>query len=274
VNQIYYILNRVFASGLVEGSISSLNYAAKLAQFPAGVFVLAITVAVYPSLTEYALKGDLQKFQGALEKGLGVVMLLTAPAAVGLAVLRFPIVRLLFEGGAFTASDTMNTASALLYYAGGIVAFSLILVLLRVFFAFRDVKTPVLAGFLGIAVNVIISFLAIENLGHNGLALATSMGSIVNMLVFFLFLKKHLPQITFGPLLISLAKISVASLLMGVAVYTVSLLFAGCGDFLQVLSGIIAGVIVYIALVFLLRMREGVWAKEMIRKRLKIKRIS
>lgn len=274
VNQIYYILNRVFASGLAEGSISSLNYAAKLAQFPAGVFVLAIAVAVYPSLTEYALKGDHLKFRSALEKGLGVVMLLTTPAAVGLIVLRVPIVRLLFEGGAFTAADTLNTASALLYYAGGIVAYSLILVLLRVFFAFRDVKTPVLAGFLGIATNVAVSFLTIKALGHNGLALATSLGSIVNMLVFFALLKKHLPTMTFGPLLISLLKISIASLLMGVAVYGVSLLFAGSGDLLRVLFGMVVGVIVYMALVLLLRMREGIWVKEMILKKFGVKRVS
>lgn len=274
VNQIYYILNRVFASGLAEGSISSLNYAAKLAQFPTGVFVLAIAVAVYPSLTEYALKGDLQRFRAALEKGLGVVMLLAAPAAVGLAVLRVPIVRLLFQGGAFTAADTVNTASALLYYSGGIVAYSLILVLLRVFFAFRDVKTPVLAGLFGIAANVAVSFLTLKTLGHNGLALATSLGSVGNMLVFFVLLRKHLPEMTFGPLLTSLWKISLASFLMGVAVYLVSLFFAGSSDLLCVLCGVVAGVIVYLALVFLLHLPEGVWVKELVLKKCGGKHVS
>lgn len=274
VNQIYYILNRVFASGLAEGSISSLNYAAKLAQFPAGVFVLAIAVAVYPSLTEYALKGDLQRFRSALEKGLGVVLLLAAPAAVGLAVLRVPIVRLLFEGGAFTAADTLHTASALLYYTGGIVAYSLILVLLRVFFAFRDVKTPVWVGLFGIAANVAVSFLTLKLMGHNGLALATSLGSVVNMLVFFVLLKKHLPSMTFGPLLLSVLKISAASLLMGVAVYGVSLFFDGSSDLLCVLNGIAVGLIVYLIFVFLLRLPEGVWVKEILLKKRGEKHIS
>ncbi len=274
VNQVYYILNRVFASGLAEGSISSLNYAAKLAQFPAGVFVLAIAVAVYPSLTEYALKGDLQRFRDTLEKGLGVVLLLAAPAAVGLAVLRVPIVRLLFEGGAFTVVDTLNTASALLYYTGGIVAYALILVLLRVFFAFHDVKTPVLAGLFGIAANVAVSFLTLKTLGHNGLALATSLGSIVNMLIFFVLLKKHLPSMTFGPLLLSVLKIGVSTLLMGVAVYGVSLLLAGFSDLLCVLSGIAVGLIVYLIFVFLLRLPEAVWLKEMLLKKRGGKHIS
>lgn len=274
VNQIYYILNRVFASGLAQGSISSLNYAAKLAQFPAGVFVLAIAVAVYPSLTEYALKGDLQRFREALEKGLGVVLLLAAPAAVGLAILRVPIVRLLFEGGAFTAADTLNTASALLFYTGGIVAYSLILVLIRVFFAFRDVKTPVFAGLLGIGANVAVSFLTVKTMGHNGLALATSVGSIVNMLVFFALLKKHLPAMTFGPLLLSILKIAAATAFMGVAVYRVSLIFGHSSDWLSVLTGIGVGVAVYLCFVFLLRLPEGAWLKEKLLKKRGFKRKS
>ena len=268
VNQIYYILNRFFASGLAEGSISALNYGAKLAQFPAGVFVSAIAVAIYPLLTEYAIVGDLKRFRDALEKGIGVVLLLSAPAAVGLMVLRVPIVRLLFEHGAFTAADTLAASSALFYYAGGIVAYSLILVLLRVFFAFSDVKVPVYAGLCGIAANVLVSLVLMRSMGHDGLALATTVGSTVNMLVFFFFLKKHLPEMTFGPLLVSVGKIFAASLLMGAAVALTARLLSGCGDLTVLMAGISVGVLFYLLLVVVFRMREGQWVKEMIMKKI------
>lgn len=272
VNQIYYILNRIFASGLAEGSISALNYAAKLSQFPAGIFITAIAVVVYPLLTEFAIKGDLTRFNDALEKGLGTVMLLMAPATAGLIVMRVPIVRLLFEGGAFTATDTVHTASALLYYAIGIVPCALILVLLRVFLAFRDVKTPVYAGAAGILANVILSFVTIRAMGHNGLALATTAANIVNTLVFFIYIKKHLPRLSFMPLLVSAAKILAASVLMGAAVYLLTLFAANAPDLVVVVLGILCGVLVYTALIFLFRMKEGVWLKEMLMKKMIAKR--
>lgn len=268
VNQIYYMLNRFFASGLAEGSISALNYGAKLAQFPAGVFVSAIAVAIYPLLTEYAIVGDLKRFQDALEKGLGIVLLLSAPAAVGLMVLRVPIVRILFEHGAFTAADTLAASSSLLFYAGGIVAYSLILVLLRVFFSFSDVKVPVYAGLCGIATNIIVSLLLMNSMAHQGLALATTLGSIVNMLVFFFFLRKHLPEMSFRPLLVSSAKIFLASLLMAVVVALTARLLSARGDFTVLLAGISVGVLFYLLLVVLFRMREGRWVKEMILKKI------
>ena len=272
VNQIYYMLNRFFASGLAEGSISALNYGSKLAQFPAGVFVSAIAVAIYPLLTEYAVRGDKESFRNALEKGLGVVMLLTIPAAVGLIVLRVPIVRILFEHGAFTPADTLAASSALMYYAIGTVAYSMIMVLLRVFFAFSDIKTPVIAGCFGIAANIAVSWLTMDAMGHDGLALATTMGSIVNMLVFFFFLKKHLPKMVFSPMLVSFGKIGLSALLMGLAVAVLEYFFASLGDWFVIIVGALCGIALYLGLAALLRTREMGWVKEIVMKKLSKKR--
>lgn len=269
VNQIYYMLNRFFASGLVEGSISALNYGSKLAQFPAGVFVSAIAVTIYPLLTEYAVRGDKEKLRNTLEKGLGFVLFLTVPAAIGLIVLRVPIVRVLFEHGAFTSADTLAASSALMYYSIGTVAYSLILVLLRVFFAFSDIKTPILAGACGILVNVIVSVATMNVMAHNGLALATTLGSIANMLVFFLCLSRHLSKMDFRPLLCSAAKISLASLLMGVAVKIVMLLLEGRGDWFVIACGLIVGVLCYVLLSVVFRIGEMDKVKEMLLRRLR-----
>lgn len=269
VNQIYYMLNRFFASGLAEGSISALNYGSKLAQFPAGVFVSAIAVTIYPLLTEYAVRGDKEKLRHTLEKGLGIVLLLTVPAAVGLIVLRVPIVRILFEHGAFTSADTLAASSALMYYSIGTVAYSLILVLLRVFFAFSDIKTPVLAGLCGIATNILVSMATMKGMAHDGLALATTMGSIVNMLVFFLCLPRHLSKMDFSPLLISTAKILLASVLMGAAVKGVMALSAHLGDLFVIVCGLVVGILCYAVFAVLLRTREMSWVKEMLSRRLR-----
>ena len=265
VNQIYYILNRFFASGLAEGSISSLNYGAKLAQLPSGIFVAAIAVAIYPLLSEYAIRDDLKSFEKSLEKGLGIIMLLAVPAAVGLMVLRVPIVRLLFEHGAFTADDTLMTASSLLFYAVGLIAYSLIMVLLRVFFAFRDVKVPVIAGLGGILTNIFVSVVTVGVMGHKGLALATTAASIVNMLIFFFYIRKHLPEMEFRPFLCSCGKIVTASLIMGAAVALIGRLLADGGDLLLICVSVFAAIIIYLILMIVFKIREGRWLVEMIR---------
>ncbi|MGI5874181.1 MAG: murein biosynthesis integral membrane protein MurJ [Bacillota bacterium] len=267
VNQVYYILNRFFASGLAEGSISSLNYGARLAQLPSGIFVSAIAVAIYPLLSEYAIRGDLVRCREALERGVGVILLLAVPAAVGLMILRVPIVRLLFEHGAFTADDTLMTSSALLFYAGGIIAHSLVMLLLRVFFAFSDVKVPVIAGIGGIAVNIAVSLLTIGGMGHNGLALATTLASAANMLIFFLYVRKHLPDMAFRPLLISCGKIFFASAVMGIAVALTRALCSGWGDLALLCVAITVAVAVYLLLAAALRIREGAWLWEMVKNR-------
>lgn len=275
VNQIYFALNRIFASGLAEGSISALNYANKLVNFPGGVFVAAIAAAIYPSFTEYAYKGELKKLASSLEKGIGIVMLLGIPAAIGLMVLQVPIVQLLFEGGAFTHQNTLDTASALFYFSIGLFPFAAVLVLTRVFYAFGDVKMPVYAGIVGIVVNVAGSLLLMGPMAHNGLALANSLSGVVNMLIFFVALKRYLPELKYKPFLDSFVRISLASLVMGAAIYfSKDALFAffgndgGKGTMMVVLIGIAGGIALYVLLAFLLRVKEAFYVKEMISQKI------
>ncbi len=275
VNQIYFALNRIFASGLAEGSISALNYASKLVNFPSGVFVAAIASAVYPSFSEFVIKGEKDRLAGSLQKGVGMVMLMGIPAAIGLIVLRVPIVQLLFEGGAFTHENTLQTASALLYFSIGLFPFAAILVLTRVFYAFGDVKIPVYAGIAGIAINVATSFLAIGPLAHNGLALANSFAAIANMLIFFVVLKKYLPGLSYRPFVDSFLRIGISSLGMGLAIRfalpVLERVFGTGGDrglLLVVAIAICGGIALYILLCFLFRIREAVYMKEIISRKI------
>ncbi|MEG0873758.1 MAG: murein biosynthesis integral membrane protein MurJ [Clostridiales bacterium] len=270
VNQIYYILNRIFASGLPEGSISVLNYASKVVGLPSGIFVAAIAVAIYPSFTEYALKGQKDYFVNSLEKGMGIVMLLAIPSTIGLVVLANPIVSVLFQRGAFDQLAALNTADALIWYSIGLFPYAAILVLMKAFYAFGDVKLPIYAGIFGIITNVVVSFITMGFMGHTGLALATSLASTVNMLVFFVALKKHLPTLKYRPFVQSFAKITISSLGMGAGVLLVGLILSKLGitgNLPFVLCGILVGVAIYFALVYILKVREIMYLKEIIMKK-------
>lgn len=271
VNQIYYILNRIFASGLSEGSISVLNYASKVVNLPSGIFVAAIAVAVYPAFTEYALRDEKESFIASLEKGMGVVMLLAIPSAVGLICLADPIISVLFERGAFDHAASVSTAQALSWYSIGLFPYAAILVLMKAIYAFNDVKAPIYAGIGGIIVNVAVSFITVGFMGHQGLALATALASTVNMLLFIPPLRKHLPMIKYRNFIQSFFRILLSAIVMGVVVLLLAKVLRHTplnGDTAIVFICILVGVVVYFIMAMVLKVREVIYFREILNRKL------
>lgn len=274
VNQIYLAINRYFASGLSEGSISALNYAGKLMNLPMGIFVLAVSSAIFPTLSEHAVKDNRQALGETLNRGLKMVLLVTLPASAGLMALDVPIVRLLFERGAFDAAATQMTAAALFYFAVGMFAMAVNMVLTRAYYAFRDVRTPLYLGFSSILINILFSKLLVGTLGHSGLALANTIAAVFSAAAMYLLLKKHLPKLGALDLLVSVLKALAASLCTAAAAVLsynyMSAVFAGQDSkhlLVQVTVAISSAALVYAAAVILLREREVI----SMLKRLKVK---
>lgn len=217
VNQLYLAINRYFASALAEGSISSLNYASKLMNLPLGIFVLAVSSAIFPTLSEQAVQGDRDILGSTLVRGLKMVLLVTLPAAAGLIALRLPIVKLLFERGAFDATATQMTADALLYFCLGMFAMSANMVITRAYYAVSDVKTPLIIGMLSIGVNIIVSIVLLRYMNHSGLALANTLASVFSAVFMYLKLKKHIPRLYVKKLLMSAGKSTIASVLTAIS---------------------------------------------------------
>ncbi len=116
IGSLYLMIDWRLASGLAEGSIAALNYANKLMQLPQGLFVTAVATAIFPTLSRLAAESRLAELAGALRRGMKVILLLAVPGAVGLLVLREPVVALLFERGAFDARATAMTAGGALVF--------------------------------------------------------------------------------------------------------------------------------------------------------------
>jgi len=268
VNQIYLAVNRIFASGLSEGSISALNYASKLMNLPVGIFVAAIAAAIYPMLSEKAMGKDMEGLANTMSKGLGMVTLVALPAAAGLIVLRVPIVQLLFQRGAFGYNDTLITAYALLFLCVGLVFVAVNMVLTRAYYASGNVYTPVIVGVFSIGVNVLASFLLIKPLGHGGLALSNSLAAAANTVFLYIFFCRKLPAFSQSTFFASIGKMLVATLVMGATAWGVKIFLAplaargSLGLLMIVGIAIIAGVIVYFIVAKILRVHEidQLWA--------------
>lgn len=219
--QINVLVNTFFVSG-IEGGLSWLGYAFRLMQFPIGLFGVAIGTASVPVLSRLANQENFGEFRNTLSSSLKLVFLMTLPSACGLVVLGEPIIRLLYShGGAFKEADVPMTAYALAGYSIGLTGYAAIKILSPAFYALNDAKTPMIIALVSIAVNALASYLfrdwlAPYNLGHVGVALATSSVALVNFFALALMMRKRIKRLNGGEIFSSFIKIAVASVLMSV----------------------------------------------------------
>ncbi len=203
VYQINILLGTMLASFLPLGSISYLYYADRLVQFPLGIFGVAVGTAALPSLAGLAGKKDWKGFGSGLSSALNLTVFISLPAAAGLAGLAQPIVGLLFERGAFTASSVIQTALALQAYALGLPAFSCVRPLVSAFYALEDTKTPVWIAVICLVLNIGLGLVLMTSWQHVGLAMATSLASWANvgLLTWSLSRKHALDRLRLSPAL-------------------------------------------------------------------------
>jgi putative peptidoglycan lipid II flippase len=222
VYQINILVGTLLASLLPQGSVSYLYYADRLVQFPLGIFAIAIATAVLPTLSRQAAAKDTDALRETFAYAIRLVLFITVPAMIGLIVLREPIVALLFKRGAFDAETVRQTAVALLYYCVGLWAFSAVRVVVSTFYALQDTRTPVRMAIIAIAANIVFSIILMKPLAHGGLALATSLSSILNLVLLICVLKKRLGVSDWRPIVISGIKTVASSAIMGVGVYIIA----------------------------------------------------
>jgi putative peptidoglycan lipid II flippase len=274
VTQLYVVVNTFLASYLAEGSVSYLYYADRLLEFPMGVFAIAIATAVLPALSDETARGDLNAVKDTLSFALRLTLFVTLPAMVGLIVLRYPILNLLFQRGAFTELSTEMTAQALFYYALGLVAFAGVRILVPVFYSLQDTRTPVKVAFLSLLANASLGVVLMIPLKHAGLALASSLAASVNFALLAILLRKKIGPIGAAKIRRSFGKNLGASILMGLTAYAICMQgqwkSSGItGGKIALLSAAIAvGILVYGGACYLLRSDEIRGALDLFKKRL------
>jgi putative peptidoglycan lipid II flippase len=189
VSQLSLLINTVFASFLVSGSVSWLYYADRLMEFPAGVLGVAVGTILLPSLSKFHAEGAPGEYSRLLDWGLRVTLLLALPAAAALAVLAIPLIATLFHYGAFGAEDAWMTRRALIAYSVGLVGMILVKILAPGFYARQNMATPVRIGILTLAATQAMNLAFIGPLRHAGLALAIGLGACLNAALLYRHLR-------------------------------------------------------------------------------------
>ncbi|MEK6222702.1 MAG: murein biosynthesis integral membrane protein MurJ [Chloroflexota bacterium] len=221
VVQLNFLVNVIVATGLPPGSLTAIVVAFQIMTMPQVVIAQAISIAALPTFSAQVAQGELGEMRQSLAATIRGILLLSLPAAVGLILLREPIISLLFERGQFDARSVELTAWALLWYTVGLVGHSLVEILSRAFYALHDTKTPVLIGTLAMSLNVILSF-TLPNLFHQigwlplgGLALANTLATALEMVILLYLMYKRLDGIAGAYIFTGALKSIVSASIMG-----------------------------------------------------------
>ncbi len=261
IGQISLLINIIFASFLVSGSVSWLYYADRLMEFPTGLLGVAIGTILLPSLARHHADQSAAEFAKLLDWGLRLTLMLALPAAVALALLAVPLITTLFHYGEFSTHDVLMTRNALIAYSIGLLGLIMVKVLAPGFYARQDIRTPVKIALIALLATQAMNFAFIWPLQHAGLALAIGLGACVNAGLLYRQLRRrgiYTPQPGWAAFAL---KIVIAIAAMGVCLWFA----AGSGDewlaaaatarMLRLTGVVLLGAAVYFATLWLLGFR-------------------
>lgn len=193
VNQINTFVDKMLASGLVSGSVSALNYSYLLVNMITALTTAIIVTIIYPRLTRAQSSGDATGFDRACQAGVSVSLIIAVPFSLGAALYSEPVIRLVYERGAFDAASRSLTVGAFAFYSLGLVFVAVNALLVKVFYSLQDMKAPVAAGAVAALTNIGLNLLFVGPLAQRGLALATSIAALVNTVCLVAMLRRRHP---------------------------------------------------------------------------------
>jgi putative peptidoglycan lipid II flippase len=269
--QLNHLVNTTLASGF-SGGVSAFNNAFAILVLPVAAIGQAIGTVIFPSISAHITRGERAQFASAFVRALSIVITLSLPAAAGLIVLGEPLIRLLFERGAFDAQATTWVAFALSWLALGLPAHAALELVTRAFYALKDSLRPALAAILSVGLNIAMSmafyrtFEALGWLPFGGLGLANALATIAETGILYGALAKREPRVRMRSVLIPLGKASLATLVMALLIR--GWLFAVGDGALATLAAVGLGCVVYFGASFALRNEEAVLVLSAIRQRI------
>lgn len=262
IYQINFLVSRSLAFSLNESAVSVLTLANRIMEVPQGIFTVSVATVVFPLIATFAARGEMENLAGAYWKGMRLICIITVPAAVGFLLLSEPIVRLLFQYGAFNAEDTRQTAPVLAIMALGLPLYSWVTQSIRGCYSLKDTVTPVKIAAVCFVVNLAASILLMRWWATEGLAWAGNVAIVLQAVLLQRALVRKVPNLHARVLLPSLGKIALATVAMALGIVAARWGVALAGlpvrakDLVAVVAVIPAAVAVYGACLWALRIEE------------------
>jgi putative peptidoglycan lipid II flippase len=224
IAQINFFVDTFFANAprMPRGSLTALYVADRVMELVLGGYAIAVATAILPMMAHQAAANDYEGLKRTFTFALRIVAYITIPAAVGLMILREPIIRMLFQHGQFVAESTRLTARPLLYYAIGLPALACVKLIVPAFYSARDTKTPVIVACISFVLNIVLNIVFLQvifykRFQNGGPALATVLATLFDFFVLFAIFRLRYGALGSSEIFRSIWKITVCSAIMGAA---------------------------------------------------------
>ncbi|MBN1327231.1 MAG: murein biosynthesis integral membrane protein MurJ, partial [Candidatus Cloacimonetes bacterium] len=214
IRQINLAVDLILASLLATGSIAALSYGNRLMQLPLGIFGVSAGVAVLPLFSRFISENNWNELSEKLRFSIISLSLIMLPITAFLVAAGRDIIRLIFLRGAFDLNSLDMTYSALLFYSLGLIFFGLTRLLIPLFYAFGNTSTPVKISAFIVALNIMLNIILMKYMAHAGLALATSLSSMIHYFYLRWKLKRKIPALVFPETFSDLLKISFLAIMI------------------------------------------------------------
>lgn len=269
VYQINLFIDKYLASGLQEGSVSALSYANILNTMMMAMTVSVLTTMIYPRLAQANAIEDNIRFSELIQKSVNLTIIIALPFSLGAIVYSKQIVQIIFERGAFDIAATSLTGSAYLFYSVGMLFMALNSLFTRVYYSLHDMKTPVIFSAISVIINTSFNLILIDTMQHNGLALATSIATIVNTIMLYIGLRKKYRTIQVMESWSKTSKIMIMSIISVGTSYLAfrficSAIFMPRAIYLCI--AVLVAIIVYLGLLWVCKIEELAVIKALIRR--------
>ena len=268
IGQINLFIDTRFATAAIMpiGSLAALNVADRVMELVLGGYAIAVATAILPMMSHQAAAKDYESLKKTLSFSVRIVAFITIPAALGLMILREPVIRVLFQHGQFAAESTRLTARALLYYAIGLPSLATVKLVVPAFYSTGDTKTPVMVASVSLVINILLNILFLQfffrRVQNGGPALATALATFFDFFALFIIFRLRYGSMGMMEVMRSFGKISLCAGIMGVGCwfgnrYTAFTIHSRFLVQLLVFAGLIIGAtVLYLALAWLFRCHE------------------
>ena len=260
--QINNSVDNFFALNLGAGNTTALTFSWRVANLPLGIFSVAIITVLYPLISRQAADGNLRGIKESFSLGLREIGYIMIPASLGMIILSSPIIKILFERYQFTAADTARVSHILIFHCAGLLFFGVLMILNRIFYSLKNVRTPLKVAAVSIAINFFLDWVLVKFLNVSGVALSTSIVGAINVIILIIILRKKIGVLDGKKITVSYLKIISASAVMCLIIYYLweyLYKYFSSGTFMLLLLLAIIIVIgggVYVLLTYLFKMEE------------------
>lgn len=225
IYEINDIVDKQISSSLGAGSVSYLNYGSTINDLVTGVIVMAISIVLFANFSEWVSKGEIGKVENYLKNSLVYLTLLIFPLMALCFFAGEEIVSILYERGSFGQIDVQNTYWVAIGYAVGFIFSAARAIMVKVFYAFKDTRKPMINGLVSVSLNICLSILLSKSLGVWGISLATSLAMLVSISFMSIQLKQYLPVFNYKQVKPEIAKGFIAFVFTCFVLYASNRLF-------------------------------------------------